>query len=93
MDMSTEPLLQLPCPNLRELQLFLCSVQLGPTADGEPGVVDDCTKLTRLELNCHMMDGPVIDGLSRLVHLQHLHVHPRPTMAKRVQSRPFHVEG
>jgi hypothetical protein len=73
----SQPLQQLPCPNLQELQLKCCIVQLGPTADGQPGVVHDCTKLTRLELQCHIMDGPMIDSLSQLVHLQHLHVQPR----------------
>ena len=38
---------QLPCQNLLELKLSSCSVHLGPTADGQPGVIHGCTKLTR----------------------------------------------
>jgi hypothetical protein len=39
--------------------------------------IEGCSKLTCLELCCHILDGPMVDCLSRLVHLQHLHVHPR----------------
>mgnify|MGYP001807581367 CR=1 FL=1 len=78
----TQPLRQLPCPNLRELKLGRAiSVQLGPSApDGTPGVVRCCTNLTRLELFCNIVDGPEFDGvssLSRLVHLQYLNFLPR----------------
>ena len=72
------PLQQLPCPNLLDLQLASCSVQLG-AADGFPGVVQGCSKLTRLELECIIIDLPqdgVLDSLSSLVHLQHFHVEP-----------------
>jgi hypothetical protein len=93
MDLHTEALLQLPCSNLCELQLNFCSVQLGPTASGETGVVQGSVKLTRLELNCHIMDGPTVDSLSRLVHLQHLHVHPLPTMVKQLRVSRYHLEG
>jgi hypothetical protein len=75
--MFDEAVLQLPCPNLQELKLHFCSVQLGPTADGQPGVVQSCTKLTRLDLWCHIMDDPMLDSLSQLVHLQYLHILPR----------------
>lgn len=63
---------QLPCPNLLQLRLVGTIVQLGPTADG-PGVIAGITKLTRLELHYNGIDdGPVVDSLSELVHLQHL---------------------
>jgi hypothetical protein len=73
------PLLQqLPCPNLLDLQLSACSVQL-EAADGFPGVVQGCSKLTRLKLDC-IVDGfpqdGVLDSLSSLVHLLHFHVEP-----------------
>jgi hypothetical protein len=54
-----QPLLQLPCPNLRQLELNMgCSVHLGPTADGWPGVIQGIPKLTRLELSCNIIDAP-----------------------------------
>jgi hypothetical protein len=69
-------LLQLPCPNLLELVLNDCnSVQLGPTAVyGTSGVIQGCTKLTRLEVCGGLIfdEGAVVDCLSNLVHLQHL---------------------
>jgi hypothetical protein len=87
-----QPLQQLPCPNLRELQLLQCSVQLAPTADGSPGVIQGCTKLTRLELQCHMLDvveGRAYDGsLSSLVHLQHLHVGSNSFLGLSVTTLP-----
>jgi hypothetical protein len=73
------PVNKLPCPSLLDLQLWQCSVQLGPTADGQPGVVPGCTKLTRLEMCCNILDAPegaVVDCLSSLVDLQHLSVLP-----------------
>ena len=77
------PLRQLPCPNLLELKLDgwdEFGVQLGPAADGSPGVIHSCTKLTRLEVSCNISDAPegvVLDGnLSSLVHLQRLKVAP-----------------
>jgi hypothetical protein len=48
------PLRQLPCPNLLALKLDdwdESGVQLGPAADGSPGVIHSCTKLTRLEVS------------------------------------------
>ena len=79
-----KPIQQLPCVNLLELQLCgrECSVRLGPAADGQLGVIQGCTKLTRLELysSIKIIDAPegaVLDGgLSNLVHLQHLAVTP-----------------
>ena len=74
---SSQPLLT-ACPNLLELKLSKCDVQLGE-ADGFQGVVQVCTNLTRLELECNLRatpEGAVIDGLSSLVHLQHLEVVP-----------------
>lgn len=72
------PVHQLHSPNLLQLYLgHMCSVQLGTAADGSPGVVHSCSKLTRLELRwCGVIDAPggnvVVDCLSSLVHLQHL---------------------
>jgi hypothetical protein len=67
----------LPCPDLLELKLWGCMrVQLGPAADGSPGVIHGCTKLTRLDLASSSVidgsEGAVVDSLSCLVHLQHL---------------------
>jgi hypothetical protein len=74
------PLRHLPCPDLLELKLYGCNVQLG-AADGYPGVIQGCTKLTYLELWCIIDDAPVhndvLDGsLSSLVHLQYLNLMP-----------------
>ena len=87
-------LLQLPCPNLRQLQLGSgCSVQLEPSSS-YPGVMQGCTNLTRLELQCQLSDargavyvGPV-DGLSSLMHLQHLDV-----QARKDAWRPYALGG
>lgn len=54
---SSWGLQQLRCPNLQALSLEHCSVQLGPI-DEQPGILVDCTKLTRLELGCTIMDTP-----------------------------------
>jgi hypothetical protein len=79
-----QPLEQMSCPNLLELKLsgYKMQVLLGP-ADGFSGVIQGCTKLTRLELKCGIIDAPddnvMLDGsLSSLVHLQHLDVAPTP---------------
>ena len=72
-----KPLQQLPCPNLLDLQLSSCSVELGPAAGGQPGVVQGSCKLTRLELldcNITALSAGVVDGLASLEHLQHLTV-------------------
>jgi hypothetical protein len=77
------PIQQLLCPNLLHLTLEECSVQLGPAADGSAGVMQGCTKLTRLELACSVIDtreGAVLDSLSCLVDLQDLSVRPRKDM-------------
>jgi hypothetical protein len=74
---SPPPLQQLPCPNLLELILEDCRVQLAPSADGQPGVAQCCSKLTNLWLACTTVDtrvGAVLDSLSSLVHLQRLHM-------------------
>ena len=71
---------ELPCPNLLELTLTSGSVQLG-AADGYPGVVQGCTKLSQLELwwnSLGIPDDAVLDSLSSLVHLQHLVVMVMP---------------
>jgi hypothetical protein len=75
------PLQQLPCPNLLELVLGdRCRVQLGPAADGTSGVIQGCTKLTKLDLQCDILDAPrgavVDDSLSRMLQLEHLQVVP-----------------
>jgi hypothetical protein len=74
----SQPLQQLPCPDLLELKLSNCNVQLGPAADGQSGVLPGCTKLTKLDLYCKFADNPggVLGGLSSLEHLQHLHLWP-----------------
>jgi hypothetical protein len=84
-----QPIQQLPCPNLQELTLSACQVQLGAAADGQPGVLQGCTKLKQLSLSCDILDTPesravlescsaVVDcGLSSLVHLQHLELAPK----------------
>jgi hypothetical protein len=70
---------QLPCPNLLELDLNHCDVQLSP-ARGKTGVIQCCPKLTQLELGVlNITDSPegtVLDSLSSLVHLQDLAVYP-----------------
>jgi hypothetical protein len=77
---SRDPARKLTCPNLRELLLISggdFSVQLGPAVDGQPGLLQDCTKLTRLVLTCNVLDVPAgvgFDSLSRLVLLEDLFV-------------------
>ena len=76
----------LPCPNLQNLHMFECNVQLGPGADGTAGIIHGFTKLTCLELRSTMVntttpEGAVIDSLSSLVHLQHLSVTVQPEAA------------
>jgi hypothetical protein len=70
---------ELVCPNLLELELFGCHVQLG-AADGHAGITHSCTNLTRLVLYSQVTDMPqggIVDcGLSRLVHLQYLDLVP-----------------
>ena len=76
--LSSQLIRQLPCQHLLELKLLECDIQLG-AADGFPGVIEGCSKLTRLELECNILDATeraVMDGLSSLVHLQHLVVAP-----------------
>lgn len=76
----TEPLRQLSCRNLLKLRLdYGRSVQLGPAADGSPGLVNCCTNLTSLEVRGTIADAPeraVVDVLSSLVHLQRVVVWP-----------------
>lgn len=73
LSMTNCPLLlqQLPCPNLLELSLEDCTVQLGPAAD-QPGMVLGCRKLTRLELRCQIVHTPPIVKISILYFLPHL---------------------
>lgn len=61
------------CPQLRQLQLRDVGVQLG-RSDGCPGVLQDCTGLTRLGLqDCTVHDGPAAsEVLEALPDLQHL---------------------
>lgn len=74
-----QPLHQLPCPNLLELVVDAAYSWVQQQM-ATPGVIQGCTKLTRLEVRANILDaeGGVLDGgLSRLVHLQHLVVDPR----------------
>ena len=41
---------------------------------GQPGVIEGCTNLTRLELRCNIIGS--VGSLSKLVHLQHLDIVP-----------------
>lgn len=72
---------QLPCSNLSELVVASGRIQLGPTPDGQPGVIPSLTALMRLELcSCKCADAPaggVLDCFSSLARLQHLDVHLR----------------
>ena len=83
MECIPAPLLQLPCPNLLELVLSDCDVLFGPTALGQPGVIQGCPKLTHLQFTGTVKDaddalsGSIeLNSLSSLVHLQHLEVLP-----------------
>jgi hypothetical protein len=60
----------LPCPKLRHLQLRSLDVQLGPV-NGLPGVLQDCTRLTTLDLQ--RCDTPgVCAAVAALPDLRHL---------------------
>lgn len=64
-------------------------MQLGPE-DGYRGVIQDCIKLTRLNLSCEFSDEPE-DGLidlSSLVHLQHLEVSPEDGKGLSIATLP-----
>ena len=81
-------LLRLPCPMLLELKLssLSCKVKLNAT-HGCLGALQQCTKLTRLELQCTITDishEGQADGLSSLVNLQHLEM--KPTFGPRALS-------
>jgi hypothetical protein len=75
---SPSPIRQLPCPNLFELTLDFCRVQLLPGIEG-PGLLHSCTALTSLILRgptvLHGADGPAppsSPGVARvLAQLQH----------------------
>jgi len=66
-------LTQLPCPNLRELDLGHMQVQLSASST-QQGVLHSCTRLTKLLLQyCQFADGhSSLAALSALVRLQHL---------------------
>jgi hypothetical protein len=70
---DTAQVLQLPCPNLLELELALVAVQLGPTST-HPGVLHTCTQLTKLRLRaCPITDWPTgLAALSAAPQLQDL---------------------
>jgi hypothetical protein len=73
-----ETVMELPCRDLQYLRLDGGSIQLG-AANGHPGVIEGCSKLTQLNLTCAITDAcqrAVIDSLSCLVDLQHLYVQP-----------------
>jgi hypothetical protein len=74
-----QPLQQLPCPNLLELEVCDCGELQLLTAGDRIGVSQCCTKLTSLVLVgadsiSDFPSGAVLDCLSSLVHLQHLHL-------------------
>jgi hypothetical protein len=89
-----QPLQQLHCQHLQQMELCTCSVQLGAAADGTLGVLHRCTNLTSLIINSHIFDTPagaVVDSLSSLVHLQHLRLRPvagRWTVTMRPDDQP-----
>jgi len=66
-------LTQLPCPNLRELDLAYMQVQLDASSS-QPGVLHSCTRLTKLCFcKCHYIDSrSSLAALTALVGLQHL---------------------
>jgi len=68
-------LTQLPCPNLRELDLVFMDVQLAASST-QPGVLHSCTRLTKLEfVECRFINSRnSLAALSALVGLQHLQV-------------------
>jgi len=72
-----EQLTQLPCPNLRQLDLAYIKVQLDSSST-PPGVLHSCTRLTWLRLDsCYFTNtdenyGSSLAALSALVELQHL---------------------
>jgi len=70
---SGRTLTQLPCPNLRELDLRYMQVQLSASST-QPGVLHSCTRLTQLLLHhCPFANGhSSLSALSSLVGLQHL---------------------
>jgi len=66
-------LIQLPCPNLRELNLSYIKLQLSGSST-QPRVLHSCTRLNKLLLQyCQFVDGhSSLSALSSLVPLQHL---------------------
>jgi hypothetical protein len=74
----SNPIRQLPCPNLLELKLVDCRVQLCASSEG-PGLLHTCTALTALILNDPiLLDGDVdapagavpAAAVARLQHLE-----------------------
>jgi hypothetical protein len=61
---------QLPCANLRELNLQHCRIQLDPS-DSHPGILQSCTGLTRLTL-CRPTTLDLSTGLSAIAAMQDL---------------------
>lgn len=79
---TLQPLRSLPCPNLQDLYLDVDSVQLGPVAaaGGAPGVLQSCTALTSLAVQCMVAEDPegvMLDCFSGLTGLQDLYVWPK----------------
>jgi len=72
-------LTQLPCPNLRELDLAHITIQMSASST-QPGVLHSCTRLTKLLMSyCQFADGHSLccgslAALSALVGLQHLSI-------------------
>jgi len=73
LDAAGGTLTELPCPNLRELDVDNMRVQLSGSST-QPGVLHSCTRLTKLQLHCnHLVDEhSSLAALSALVQLQHL---------------------
>lgn len=74
--LSARDITQLPCRQLQHLDLLQGGVLLGPRPSKDPGVLQACTGLTRLQLSaCNLRDSAAdesLAGLSQLVQLQSL---------------------
>lgn len=73
--MRDGPVTQLPCANLQRLELYDCTVQLGPSSE-QPGILQVCTNRTQLVLSsCSVSVHEVsFSALAVLPKLRHLHL-------------------
>lgn len=78
-DRFNEHLWQLPCSNLKELEIEFCTVQLDPIqlasySYSYPGILQSCSGLTRLKLDfCKLLlsfDSSTLAAVPELRHLQ-----------------------